>query len=65
MEEKISRNLFLDSTRGGEKEREKGMEMEIPINGIGLGFLLFSFYCGWTEPLVQTPREVLFLSFNP
>lgn len=24
-----------------------------------------AFYCGWTVPLVQTPREVLFLSFNP
>ena len=22
-------------------------------------------FCGWTAPLVQTPREVLFLSFNP
>jgi hypothetical protein len=31
------------------------------VNEEGGSFL----FCGWTAPLVQTPREVLFLSFNP
>lgn len=40
-----------------EKKRSEGDELSSVV--------LFPFDCGWTESLVQTPREVLFLSFNP